>query len=133
MPSDDFLSQRSWVRKFRDAFRGVFRGIAGQSSFAVHIFFAVAVVGMGAWFGVSKVEWSVLVLCITLVFVAELLNSSLELLAKAIDTRPNPLIGTALDISSGAVLVGAIGTSVVGLIVFLPHVTSWLWQLAGLQ
>lgn len=125
MSSSEFSSQRNWVGKFRDAFRGVFLGIAGQSSFAVHIFFAVAVIAAGIFFGVSRLEWCVLALCIALVFVAELFNSSLELLARAVDRSYNPLIGSALDIASGAVLIGAMGSVVVGLIVFVPYLLSW--------
>ena len=126
MPSGDASPRRTWADKFRDAFRGVLRGIAGESSFKVHLAFAAAVIAAGVWFRITAGEWSLIVLCITLVFVAELLNSALELLAKAIDSRANSFIGLALDISSGAVLVAAIGTSVVGMIIFLPRALALL-------
>jgi diacylglycerol kinase (ATP) len=62
-----------------------------------------------------------LVLCITVVQAAELFNSALECLAKAIDTNHNPHIADALDLAGGAVLVTAIGAATVGAIVFVAR------------
>ena len=131
MSSGDFSPNRSWVGKFRDAFRGVFQGVYGQSSFAIHLPFAAAVVIAGAWFRISLNEWTLLTLSITLVLVAELLNSAMELMARAIDRSFNPLIGKSLDIASGAVLLAAVGAVVVGFIVFLPRLSVLFGSLAG--
>jgi diacylglycerol kinase len=59
-----------------------------------------------------------LVLCIAGVLVAEMFNSALELMAKAITSEENPYLGNSLDIGSAAVLVASIGAAVVGAIVF---------------
>ena len=53
---------------------------------------------------VSRVDWSILLLCIFGVLTAELFNSALESVARAIDTRHNPHLAAALDIASAAVL-----------------------------
>jgi len=119
--------RRPWRKKFADAFHGVWRGVRGQSSFAVHCATAIAVACLAAWLQVSVLEWCILVLCIGLVMTAELFNSALEILAKAIDRRHNPLLGEALDIASGAVLLAAMAASLVGAIIFLPH----LWRLVA--
>ena len=49
-------SARIWSRKFADAFRGLWRALRTQSSFAVHLGMAAAVVAAGAFFGVSAEE-----------------------------------------------------------------------------
>lgn len=116
--------RRKWTSKFSDAFRGCWYGLAGQSSFAVHLAVAMAVVAAAAGFGVSSLEWAILVGCITIVLTAEMLNSALEQLAKAITPEFNPHIGRALDIASAVVLVASIGSAVVGAIVFLPRLAS---------
>jgi len=115
------LSERSWPRKFRDAFRGVKEGVRGQSSFFIHFFMTVAVVVAGAMLQVNLVEWCVLVLCVTIVLTAEMFNSALESMAKAITGETDPHLGNSLDIGSGAVLVASIGASVVGGIIFINH------------
>jgi diacylglycerol kinase len=56
----------------------------------------------------------------------ELFNSCIESLARAIDRQRNEQLRNALDIASGAVLVGAIGSAVVGLVILLPHVVQVL-------
>lgn len=112
--------RRTWVSKFSDAFRGVARGVVGQSSFYVHIPVAILVVAAAAVLGASTLEWCALILCIAGVLTAELFNSSIEFLARAVDTEFNENIGAALDIASGAVLVMSGGTVVVGLMIFCP-------------
>ncbi len=113
--------KRSWPRKFRDAFRGMWRGIRGQSSFVAHFFVAALVIAAGFALNVSRVEWCVLALCITIVLAAEMFNSALESLAKAIDAGHNLHLEDGLDIASGAVLVTAIGAAAAGATVFIYH------------
>jgi diacylglycerol kinase len=118
--NDEFQpTQRSWKAKFRDAFAGIAIGVRGQSSFRVHLLFAAAVIVLGAILQINRVEWRLLVLCITAVLTAELFNSALERMAKAIDSRRNPELGAALDIASGAVLLAAAGAAIVGAEIFL--------------
>jgi diacylglycerol kinase len=108
-------THRGWTKKFADAFRGVALGVRGQSSFYVHFFMAAAVTVVAALLHVTLIEWCVLVLCIALVMTAEMFNSALERMAKAIDREHNPELGAALDIASAAVLVASLGAVVVGL------------------
>ena len=85
----------------------------------VHIVVAMAVVTAGISCHLDVWRWCVLILCISGVIGAELLNTALERLAKAVGREQNPHIGAALDLASGAVLCGAIGAALVGALVFL--------------
>ena len=69
---DDHLPQRSWAKKFADAFRGLKQGVRGQSSFFVHFFLAAVVLVAAAVLRVERVEWCLLVLCIAGVLAAEM-------------------------------------------------------------
>ncbi len=102
--------------------RGVAVGLRGQDSFCVHLPAALVVVGLAAWLPVAHAEWLALLVCITLVLAAELFNSSIECLARAITRDDNPEIRNALDLASGAVLVASIGATVVGMTVLLRAV-----------
>ncbi len=90
----------------------------GQSSFRVHLVMAAGVVALAAALRVNLWEWCLLLLCIAAVLAAELFNSSIERLAREIDRQHNPSVGAALDIASGAVLVAALGSAIVGCLVF---------------
>jgi diacylglycerol kinase (ATP) len=91
---------------------------------------AAAVVTAAIVLRVSLVEWCLLGLCITLVLAAEALNTAIERLAKAIRPDHDPQVGAALDMASGAVLICAIGASLVGGTIFvyrLGILLKW-WQ-----
>lgn len=115
-----------WYTMFRDAARGVRFAIGGERNFRVHVPAAVAVVAAGAYFRVTAAEWLALTLCITLVFVAEMLNTSIEHLAKVITRQHSEPIGAALDIAAGAVLIAALGSVACGLLIFVPYMRA-MW------
>ena len=111
--------KRTWVDKFRDAFRGIREGGRGQSSLLVHMMMAAAVVIVAALLEAAVLQWCILLICITVVLVAEMLNTAMEHLAKGITNRHDENVRRALDIASGAVLMASIGASAVGAIVFI--------------
>lgn len=117
---DERSRSRTWTGKFSDALRGMKLGVRGESSFFVHFFCTVAVVMAGWAVKLTRQEWAILAACIGAVYVAELFNSALERLARAITRDEDPNVRDALDVSSGAVLAAALSAVVVGYIV--------LWQ-----
>ena len=126
MQASETFRERSWGYKFRCALRGAKRGIRGESNFFVHFFATAAVIAAGVVLRVDRIEWCLLVLSIVAVLAAEMFNCALEHLAKAITQEHDIHVGDALDIGSAAVLVTAIGASIVGAIVFLDRLSVML-------
>lgn len=126
MPSKPAPPEHSWTRKFRNAFRGAKLGVRGQSSFFVHFFAAATVVAAALALSCSLVEWCLLVGSIAAVLAAEMFNTSLERLAKAVDQRHNPHLRDALDIGSAAVLLAAVGAAAIGAIIFIHRLGDTL-------
>lgn len=93
-------------------------GVRGESSCLVHGIATVLVVAAAAWLRMGLVEWSLLLLCIAIVWSAELMNGAIERLARAVDECENAKIRDALDIASGAVSVAALGAAIVGVLIF---------------
>ena len=89
MQSTEYRPSGGWGNKFSNAFRGVARGMRGQSSFAVHVVMAGLVLLAGFLMQLNQVEWCLIVLCIAIVISAELFNSSLETMARTIDRTEN--------------------------------------------
>ena len=116
-PTDAGSRVVRWQRKFGYALRGLAVGVRGNSSFSVHLVATAAVLALATWLNVSSVEWWVLLLCISMVLTAELLNSSIELIARSITAEEHPQIRDALDVASSAVLVASGGAAIVGLLV----------------
>jgi diacylglycerol kinase len=118
---------RTWVQMFRDAMRGVKIAVRGEVNFFVHFFIAVLAATAGAIVELSDERWCLYILCVTVVLTAELFNTSIEHLARAVTREQHPEVRDALDIASGGVLMAAIGAGCVGtLIIAWPFVDKML-------
>jgi diacylglycerol kinase (ATP) len=113
-----------WVsgraRSFQFAFQGL-RRLFRESNAKIHATATVAVVLAGAAAHLSTVEWALVALAVGFVWVAEAVNTAIELLSDAAVPSRHPLIGEAKDMAACAVLVAAITAVVVGAFVFLPR------------
>ncbi len=107
----------TWLLKFGNALRGIKVAVRAEVSFFVHLFVTAIVVVTGLQLGISRVEWCLLVLSIAGVITAELCNTAIERLARAITLKQDKTIRDALDIAGGAVLAASLGAAVVGLFV----------------
>ena len=116
----------SWVAKFRYAFRGLGLGISEQNSFLVHVPVAIAVLLTATFLRVTQAEWCILTLCIVIVCSAEMFNSALEHMAKAVSREYRDELRDSLDTAAAAVLVAALGSVVVGTIIFAPRLLPLL-------
>jgi diacylglycerol kinase (ATP) len=114
------LDIRKVVRSFRYAGRGLVELFLYENNAKVHVLAAVAVVGLGLWVRLSRLEWAVLMMQIGLVFAAEGFNTAIEKLADRVTTEPDPLIRAAKDLAAGAVLAVAIMAVVVAGLIFVP-------------
>lgn len=116
----------TWISKFRYAFRGLGMGISEQNSFLVHVPIAAAVLVAATLFRVTQAEWCILTLCIAIVCSAEMFNSALEHMAKAVSREYREELRDSLDAAAAAVLVAALGSVVVGAIIFAPRLLPLL-------
>lgn len=82
---------------------------------------AISVIVAAILLQVSRVEWAMLIMCIVLVLSLEALNSALEKLSDQVTKEYSPLIRDAKDMAAGAVLIAAIGSAIIGLIIFVPY------------
>jgi diacylglycerol kinase (ATP) len=114
------------VRSFRDAFAGVRVLLKSQHNVWIHAVASVAVVTAAGLLGISRLEWCVVLLAMALVWVAEGLNTALELLADAVSPEHHPLVGQAKDVAAAAVLLAALGAATVGVLVLGPRLLIFL-------
>ncbi|MDO5016748.1 MAG: diacylglycerol kinase family protein [Porphyromonas sp.] len=112
-------------QRIRDSFGYAWQGVLTlfrhTANARIHLLFAIGVVLAGLFFHVTKGEWIALILCITAVLSLEAINSALENLSDQVSPDYSPLIRDAKDLSAGAVLIAAIGSAIIGLIIFIPY------------
>ncbi len=116
---------RRLIRSFGYAFAGLGHGLRTQANLRIHIAAAACVIIAGLLLRISTLEWAILVVTIMIVMSAELFNTSIEAALDRAGPEPHPLSKIAKDTAAGAVLVGAIGAVIVGLLIFGPR----LWAL----
>jgi diacylglycerol kinase len=109
------------LRSFGYAFSGIGTLIRSQPNARVHAAATAIVMAGGFLLGLSRLEWCVVVLTVAAVWTAEALNTALECLADAASPEFHPLVKKAKDVAAGGVLVTALGSVVVGLLVFGPR------------
>jgi diacylglycerol kinase (ATP) len=116
------LSRR--LSSFRYAFAGWWYVLRTQRNTWIHAAISIAVLFLAWRLRLARVEWAVLILTITVVWMAEFVNTSLEAIVDMTMPDPHPLARVAKDVAAAAVLVGAGGAVLVGLLILGPP----LWQ-----
>ena len=114
------------IRSFRYAIAGIIRMIRCQHNAWIHLVATVAVVAAGFFFQLSRSEWCWIVLAISIVWTAEALNTAFEFLADAASPNFHPTVRDAKDVAAGAVLLTVIAATIIGAIVFWPHVAAMI-------
>jgi diacylglycerol kinase (ATP) len=108
----------SIIESFNYAIEGVIHVLRTQRNMRIHFAIAVAVLVIAVAAGVSRVELIALLLSITFVLVAEMINTAVEGTIDAATTSFDPMAKLAKDIAAGAVLIAAVNAVAVGYLVF---------------
>jgi diacylglycerol kinase len=128
-PSLPPLHQKnSWAKfiaGFGYAFSGLWYVFRTQINMRVHLAIAILAILVGLILRISAIEFAMIFITITNVFLAEMLNTVLELCVDLASPQYHPLAKIAKDVSAGAVLLSAIFSVIIGLFIFGPH----LWML----
>lgn len=109
------------IQSFKYAFNGIFTLLRSQPNAWIHAVATLGVCAAGVYCKLQRGEWCWIVLAIMAVWMAEALNTALEFLADAVNPTHHPLVGKAKDVAAGAVLIAAIGSVVIGLLIFGPR------------
>jgi diacylglycerol kinase len=112
------MRRRSWAGAFRHALNGITYCFGSQRNMKVQVAAAMAAVALAAYFRLSAVEWSLLVLTIAGVIAAEMFNTAVEAMVDLVSPQIHHLAKAAKDAAAGAVLVMALASLVVGYLLF---------------
>ena len=106
-------------KSFYYAFQGI-RTALLQQNMKVHVVCAIAVIIAGFVTGLSPIEWSILVIVISLVISLEMINTAIEAIVDLASPTIHPLAKIAKDVAAGSVLVFAIVSVIIGGLIFIP-------------
>jgi diacylglycerol kinase (ATP) len=106
------------------AFEGVIHVLRTQRNMRIHFALATIVLILAFSYGVTKLELMALLVAISFVLIAEMVNTAIEATIDLATTSFDPLAKVAKDIAAGAVLIAAVNAVVIGYLVFADRLSS---------
>ncbi len=111
----------AFLNSFAYAWRGLVYAVRTQRNARVHMVLGAAAIILGLLLRISPVEFALIFVAITLVFIAEMFNTVAEACIDLVTQEYHPLARIAKDVAAGAVLLNAMLSVAIGLLVFVPH------------
>lgn len=106
----------------RHAFAGLFYALRYNQNLRIHFAVAIVVIIASIVFRVNAFEMGILGVMILLVILAEMVNTSIEQITNLITKEHLQEAKIAKDVTAGMVLVSVLGSVIVGVLIFGPHV-----------
>jgi diacylglycerol kinase (ATP) len=119
------FSPAARLKSFAYAFAGFAFMLRTQHNAWLHLIASAAVVVAGFVFDVSANDWRWLIAAISLVWLAEAINTAFEHLCDVVSPEFHPSVKRAKDIAAAAVLVCAIAAALIGAITFASYVVRY--------
>lgn len=113
------MRSRSLLWSFDYAIQGIVFALRTQRNMRLHAMAAIVALGAALFLRIGALELIALFFAISLVFVAELVNTAIEAAVDVATESFSPVAKTAKDVAAGAVLVAAINALAVGYVVFV--------------
>ena len=117
---------KNFFKSFIWASNGIKECFKREINFRFHIFMTFMVALFSFIFKVKTTEFIILLFCISTVLISELINTLTEEVCNLISEEYNEKIKYIKDLSAGMVLISAIFSAITGLIIFIPHLFSFL-------
>ncbi|MGH3038417.1 MAG: diacylglycerol kinase [Gaiellaceae bacterium] len=106
------------------AFEGVIHVLRTETNMRIHFAVATAVLVLAFSYGVTRLELMAILVAISFVLIAEMVNTAIEATIDLTATSFDPLAKAAKDIAAGAVLIASVNAVVIGYLVFADRLTQ---------
>lgn len=114
----------SLVDSFNFAINGLITAVGTERNIKIHYGAAIIILFSSLFFDLTRVEYMILLMTITLVIVTELINTAIEKTIDLITEEYHQLAKVVKDIAAGAVLLSAINAVAVGYLLFFDRLNS---------
>ena len=112
------------VVSFNSAINGIINTVRTERNMKIHLVAAILVLIACFFFDISKMEFLILAITITMVMAAEVVNTAIEAVVDMSTNYYHPLAKIAKNAAAGAVLITAINAVIVGYVIFWDKLTN---------
>ena len=116
---------------FNNAINGIIDTVRTERNMKIHLIASLGVLIACFCFDITKYEFLILAVTITMVISAELVNTSIEASIDMTTNYYHPLAKVAKNAAAGAVLITAINALVVGYVIFGDKLAHLSYTLVG--
>lgn len=109
------------IDSFNFAINGLITAVEKERNIKIHYGVAILVLFSSLFFNLSRVEYIILLLTISFVIVAELMNTAIEKTIDLVSPEYHPLAKVVKDVAAGGVLLAAINSVAVGYLLFFDR------------
>lgn len=110
----------------KSAVYGLFFALKTEINMKLLLICTFVVFALALFFQVSSSELLIILVTVMLVFLAEMVNSSIEAVCDLVTQEWRENVKIAKDIAAGSVLVASFFAFLIGLVIFLPKVVIFL-------
>jgi len=118
------IINKNFLYNLKIAVFGLKSAFKEEKNFKVQFLIGVIVIFFMIFFGLNPIEDSILLLTIIVVLSLELINSQIEKFLDIIHPEHHPRVKIIKDYSAGAVLLSAIGSVIIGILIFWPYIIN---------
>lgn len=111
----------------KNALNGLWHVLKSQQNAHLHLIATIIVIVTGLWLGLSIANWVFLLLVIGMVWIAEFLNTALEVIVNLASPDQHPLAKVGKDVGAAAVLIAAVIALIIGIIILGPPLIDKIW------
>jgi diacylglycerol kinase (ATP) len=113
------------LESFNNAITGIIDTVRTERNMKIHLIAALGVLIVSFFFDISKFEFLILVVTITMVIAAEMINTAIEATIDMTTNYYHPLAKIAKNAAAGAVLIAAVSAVLVGYVIFWDKLSSF--------
>ncbi len=119
---DDYspITSKSRISSFRYALAGWLWMLKTQKNIRIQTAISVAVFVVGLWLGLEPLAWAVLILIITINWMAEFVNAAIESAINLASPEIHPVARVGKDVAAAAVLLASVAAAIIGGLVMGP-------------
>lgn len=116
------INFKKLFKSFGYAYEGIAHALKNDQNLAIHFFASILVNIAGIILKVEVFEMGLLWLAILLVIATEMINTAIERMVDLITKEHRMEAKIAKDVSSGMVLITAVGAMLIGVLIFTPYI-----------
>lgn len=112
------MKVKKLIDSFNYAIEGIIYSVRTQRNMRIHLLTTIIILTLCFFYDLNKIELLIITITITMVIVAEMVNTAIECAIDATTNYYHPLAKIAKNVAAGAVLITALNAVLVGYIIF---------------